>query len=95
MDPLPTFNWVFEYQPIASGILTQPSSLYKRAETNLLSDEKGPQNSIKKDIYCYISVLKHLLSQININVNLVVKYKSDPKSRNSYCKKSNHVPGKK
>ena len=40
-DPLPTFNWIFEYQPIASEILTQPSR-YKRAESNLLADEKGP-----------------------------------------------------
>ena len=41
-DPVPTFNWVFENQPKASGILTQPSR-YKRAESNLLADEKGPQ----------------------------------------------------
>ena len=39
---LSTFNWVFEYQPIASDILTQPNS-YKRVESNLLADEKGPQ----------------------------------------------------
>ena len=38
---MPTFNRVFEKQPIASGILTQLSR-YKRAESNLLSDEKGP-----------------------------------------------------
>ena len=36
---MPTFNWVFEYQPIESEILTQPS-VYKRAENNLLADEK-------------------------------------------------------
>ena len=41
-DPVPTFNWVFENQPIASKILTQPSR-YKRAESKLLSDEKGLQ----------------------------------------------------
>ena len=29
--PLPTFNWDFEYQPIASGILTQPKR-YKRTD---------------------------------------------------------------
>ena len=40
-DPVPTFNWVFKNQPIASGILTQPSC-YKRAERKLLADEKGP-----------------------------------------------------
>ena len=39
-DPVPTFNWVFENQRIASGILTQPSR-YKRVEINLIADEKG------------------------------------------------------
>ena len=39
-DPVPTFN--FKYQRIASGILTQQSH-YKRAESNLLAVEKGPQ----------------------------------------------------
>ena len=38
-----TFNWVFEYQPIASETLTQPSC-YNRAENNLLADEKGPHD---------------------------------------------------
>ena len=37
-----TFAWAFENHSIASGILTQPSR-YKRAESNLLSVEKGPQ----------------------------------------------------
>ena len=32
---MPTFNWVFKYQSIASEILTKPSR-YKRAESNLL-----------------------------------------------------------
>ena len=41
-DLVLTFNWVFENQQIASGILTQPSR-YKRAECNLLVDGKGPQ----------------------------------------------------
>ena len=36
---MPTFKWVFEYQPIESEILTQPCR-YKRAENNLLADEK-------------------------------------------------------
>ena len=40
MSPPPTFNWVCENQPIASGILTQPSNL-KRAESKLLAEEKG------------------------------------------------------
>ena len=39
-DPVQTFNWVFEYQPIALEILTQPSR-YKRAEINLIADKKG------------------------------------------------------
>ena len=38
-DPVPTFNWVFEYQLKASEILTLRSQ-YKRAEINLLADEK-------------------------------------------------------
>ena len=41
-EPMLTSTWVFENQLIASGILTQPSR-YKRAESNLLTDEKGPQ----------------------------------------------------
>ena len=36
---MPTFN---ENQPKASGKLTQPYR-YKRTESNLLADEKGPQ----------------------------------------------------
>ena len=40
MDPVPT--WFFEYQKIASQILAQLSR-YKRAESNLLAGEKGPQ----------------------------------------------------
>ena len=39
-DPVSTFNWVLNYQPIVSEILTQPSR-YKRAERNLLAGEKG------------------------------------------------------
>ena len=37
-----TFNRIFENQPNASRILTQPSH-YKGAESNLLEDEKGLQ----------------------------------------------------
>ena len=37
-----TFNKVFENQSIASGILREPSRK-KRAESNLLADEKGPK----------------------------------------------------
>ena len=43
-DPMPTLNWVFENQPIASGKLTQPSR-YKRVESNLLADKKGPPDT--------------------------------------------------
>ena len=39
-------NQAIDYQPTASGILTQ-SSRYKRAENNLLVDEKGPQYFIQ------------------------------------------------
>ena len=40
-NPEQTFNLAIENQQIASGILTQPS-WYKRAESNLLADDKGP-----------------------------------------------------
>ena len=36
---MPTFNWIFKNQPIVLGILIQPSR-YKKAESNLLADEK-------------------------------------------------------
>ena len=39
---MPAFNWVFEYQPIASDILIKPSR-YK-SESILLADEKGPNH---------------------------------------------------
>ena len=39
MDPVLTFNWDFEYQSIASEILTKESR-YNRAESNLLVDKK-------------------------------------------------------
>ena len=42
-ESLPTYNWVFEYKLIAWEIQTQPNS-YKRAESNLLTDEKGPHH---------------------------------------------------
>ena len=45
-DLVQTFNWVFEDQPMASGILTQLSR-YKRAESNLLADEKSPDRGIQ------------------------------------------------
>ena len=61
-DPVPTFNWVCD-QLIASEILTQLSR-YKRAESNLLSDKKGPHNLgqvvvwvIHLYLYIYVSNL--------------------------------------
>ena len=49
-DPVPTSIWIFENQPITSGILTQPSR-NKRAESNLLADEKDPQHWIQVVIW--------------------------------------------
>ena len=51
-----TFNWVFENQPIASGILTLPSR-YKRAKSNLLAGKNGPHQGIPGsflDIHLYL-----------------------------------------
>ncbi len=76
MSPLPTpltlyrisIIWVFEYQPIASYVLTQPSH-YKRAETNLLADKKVPKIGAMQlsrlyiytyYIYCGLSNLQSL-----------------------------------
>ena len=50
-----TFNLFFENQPIASVILSQPSR-YKRAERNLLADEKG---SHQGDPGGYISIFRY------------------------------------
>ncbi len=43
VDAMPTSNWFFECQPMALEILTQQSRC-KKAESNLLSDEKGLQH---------------------------------------------------
>ena len=51
-EAIPTYNWVFENQQIASGMLTQ-LSCYKRVENNLLADEKSPQQG-DPGIYCYL-----------------------------------------
>ena len=40
-NPTPTFNWVFEYQPIALEILSHPRR-YEREENNLLTDKICP-----------------------------------------------------
>ena len=74
VEPEPTFNWVFEYQPIAWNILTQ-TSRYKIAERNLLADEKGPQNWIQAVIwiiclYLYIyslGIAKYFFSEYYAN----------------------------
>ena len=52
---MPTFNRVFENQPIPSGILTQPSR-YKRAENKLLADEKGPQQGDSVGLVAWIYI---------------------------------------
>ena len=63
---MPTFKWVFEYQSTASGILTQPSR-YKRTESNLLADEKGPQCNGRIQVvnWLYTSIFKDLLLTIS------------------------------
>ena len=50
-----TFNWVLEKQPIASGILTQPS-LDQRAEYNLIADETLDAGGYLDYIYFFIVV---------------------------------------
>ena len=47
MDPVTSFNLVFEYQ----------SSRYKRAESNLLADEKGPRARQGQVIFLYLLYL--------------------------------------
>ena len=77
MDPVPTFNWVFKNQPIASGILTQLSR-YKRADSNLLADEKGPRHLgqvvVRLCIYTYTLInpatkLKTLQKNMSDNIS--------------------------
>ena len=58
----------FEYQPMASVVLTQPSS-YKRAESNLLVDKRGFKD--KAVVLGYTSKLIHLppfLNKIVLNL---------------------------
>ena len=67
---MPTFNWVFENRPIASLVLTQPSR-YKRAESNLLADEKGPQqgnpgSGLVMHLYIYKDLLAILILAVQI-----------------------------
>ena len=58
MEPVLTFNWVRENQPIETGIFTQPSG-YKRVDRNLVADERGPLQEypgscLVIDLYLYI-----------------------------------------
>ena len=69
-NPEPTFNCVFEYQPIASEILIQPSR-YKWAESNLIADEKGPCTYLD----C-ISILIHLLDRKMVVCERLVRQKT-------------------
>ncbi len=62
MVPVPTFNWGLEYQPIESYILTQPSRS-KRAESNLLADEKGPQDRGQVVVWVIHLYLLHLFER--------------------------------
>ena len=56
LNPGSTLNWVFVYQPIPSDTLTQ-SSRYKRAECNLLADEKVPTTGSRQLTGLYIYYL--------------------------------------
>ena len=69
-DPVPT--WVFENQPIESGIITQLSR-YNRAETNLLADEKGPQQGDPGSclfINLYYRFIQITIDRFNNNKNI-------------------------
>ena len=59
VDLVPTFNWVFGYQPVVSVILSQPSR-YKKEESNLLADEKGSQHWIQVFVWVIYLYLIHL-----------------------------------
>ena len=49
------FNWAFENQPIASGILIQPSR-YKRVESNLLADKRVSNRGNQVFVWLYRSI---------------------------------------
>ena len=53
---MPTFNWIFENQRIASGISTQPSR-FKRAENTVLADKKSHQQRYVIHLYLEIYYL--------------------------------------
>ena len=71
---MPLFKLVLENQPIASGILTQSSS-YKRAESNLLADEKGIQQG--DPCSCLVIHLVLFLERVGSVKGLNHEYKRD------------------
>ena len=54
--PVPTFNCVFEYQQMASEVLTQPSR-YKRVKISLLADAQGHPQLQQVSGLCYTFIL--------------------------------------
>ncbi len=71
-DPEPTFNWVFDYKPISPYLFTKPSC-YKRTYSNLLADEKGP-NQWNQLVVWVIHLYLYIYSQdqIFIKKNFIV-----------------------
>ena len=78
-DPVvlvPTFNKVVEYQHIASQTLKKPSNYCKRAESNLLADEKGLQHWIQVAIW----IIYHYLYLYIYYIPCVCKIECGPDS---------------
>ena len=66
---MPTFDCVYENQPIAFRILTQPSG-YNRAESNLLADEKGSQQGDPCSyvvVWLYIYIYRFIVVAVDCN----------------------------
>ena len=63
--PVPTLNWVFKYQPIASDIFTQPSH-YKRTKKQSSSRRKRFPPLWPGSCLDYTSKLTHLLKKFMI-----------------------------
>ena len=55
---MPTFNWIFENQPIDSGILAQPLR-YKSEESNLQADKKRSPMQWGNSGSCVVKHLKY------------------------------------
>ena len=70
---MPTFNWTFENQHIESEILAQLNR-YKRAEINLLADEKGPQQEDPGS--CLVIHLYFVLKPLRVKSRWLSLYKS-------------------